>query len=167
MPPSSISIIGFGNVSETRPPNPKPALEREPDPQGDAEWQRLESQGVTEDLTQREIIDLTSVTMDLPFSNSHPSSAGHSLKYMGTLVLRQQNWPSDMVNAVADMKCSTCQELQRPKIQRSAAVKDDLDFGDIVAMDGISWEKPSRSRIQLLSLCRLRHQLSNSRCRAA
>ena len=148
MPPSSISIIGYGNVSETKPP--EPPRERDPDPQGEAELQRLESQGVTEDLTQREIIDLTSSDHGPAFLQLPPKQRRALIKVHGNLghphcqklqnVLRQQNWPSDMVNAVADMKCSTCQELQRPKIQRSAAVKDDLDFGDIVAMDGISWK---------------------------
>ena len=63
----------------------------------------------------------------------HP---GHQkLEYM----CRQLNCDDKIIKAISDIRCSTCQESQSPTIPRPSAIKEPLDFGDIVAMDGITW----------------------------
>ena len=37
------------------------------------------------------------------------------------------------------MRCSTCQHHQNPKLQRPATLKQELDFGDKVSVDGTTW----------------------------
>ena len=39
-----------------------------------------------------------------------------------------------------DLKCSVCQ-TQRPKLQRPSTLKEELEFGDKIAMDGVKWTK--------------------------
>ena len=40
-----------------------------------------------------------------------------------------------------DLKCSVCQTQQRPKLQRPSTLKEELEFGDTIAMDGVKWTK--------------------------
>ena len=44
-----------------------------------------------------------------------------------------------MIQGLQDMKCSTCQHHQNPKLQRPATLKQELDFGDKVSVDGTTW----------------------------
>ena len=61
----------------------------------------------------------------------HPSHARLSQ------VLREQGHEPSLSQGILDMKRSTCQNEQRPKIQRPATIKDDLDLNDKVGIDGI------------------------------
>ena len=67
----------------------------------------------------------------------HPSHARLSQ------VLREQGHEPSLSQGILDMKCSTCQNEQRPKIQRPATIKDDLDFNDKVGIDGIKYTAAS------------------------
>jgi hypothetical protein len=64
---------------------------------------------------------------------------GHPSHQVLSQVLRRQGYPSHLTQALEDMKCSVCVQHQHPKIQRPATIKAELDFGDKVSVDGVSW----------------------------
>ena len=64
---------------------------------------------------------------------------GHPSHQVLSQVLRRQGYPSHLTQALEDMKCSVCIQHQHPKIQRPATIKAELDFGDKVSVDGVSW----------------------------
>ena len=71
---------------------------------------------------------------------------GHPSPQVLAQVLRQQGYPSHLVRGLEDMKCSTCIQHQAPKIQRPATLKSELDFGDKISVDGITWHNKSKDR---------------------
>ena len=64
---------------------------------------------------------------------------GHPSSQVLSQVLRNQGYPSHMIQGLHDMTCSTCKQHQNPKIQRPATLKQELDFGDKVSVDGTTW----------------------------
>ena len=64
---------------------------------------------------------------------------GHPSSQVLSQVMRNQGYPSHMIQGLQDMKCSTCQHHQNPKLQRPATLKQELDFGDKVSVDGTTW----------------------------
>ena len=54
-------------------------------------------------------------------------------------LLRQQGFRSECVDAVPDMKCSTCEMTSKPKISRPSIIKDPMDFNDKIAIDCLKW----------------------------
>ena len=56
---------------------------------------------------------------------------------------RQLNCSPEILNGLADLKCSTCVENQRPSIPRISSLKTEGDFGDSISMDGITWSNHS------------------------
>ena len=54
-------------------------------------------------------------------------------------VLHQRGYPEELSQGVLDLKCSVCQMQQRPKLQRPSTLKEELEFGDKIAMDGVKW----------------------------
>ena len=56
---------------------------------------------------------------------------------------RQLNCSQEIITGLADLKCSTCIENQRPSIPRVSALKSEGDFGDSISMDGITWSSHS------------------------
>ena len=59
---------------------------------------------------------------------------------------RQLNCPNHILQAIPDMKCSTCTELRPPSISRSAAIHEPMDFGSVVSMDGVTWHNKQGER---------------------
>ena len=66
---------------------------------------------------------------------------GHPSHAVLSQVLRRQRYSSHLIQGLEDMKCSTCQHHQGPRIQRPATIKSELDFGDKISLDGITWTK--------------------------
>lgn len=64
----------------------------------------------------------------------HPSADG--LKAL----LKKQGCRPGAIDAIDDIRCSTCLEQQAPKISRPSALKEPMDFNDKISMDGISWK---------------------------
>ena len=64
---------------------------------------------------------------------------GHPSAQTFSQVMKNKQYDETLVQAIPDMKCSVCQMQQKPKLQRPATLKDDLDFNDKVSMDGIKW----------------------------
>ena len=63
----------------------------------------------------------------------HPSHARLSQ------VLQEQGHAPCLSQGILDMKCSTCTNEQQPKVQRTATIKDDLDFNDRIGIDGVTY----------------------------
>ena len=54
-------------------------------------------------------------------------------------ILQQRGYTQELSRGIMDLKCSVCQTQQRPKLQRPSTLKEELEFGDKVAMDGVKW----------------------------
>ena len=52
---------------------------------------------------------------------------------------RQLKCPERILQAIPDLQCSTCKETQMPRIARPSTIHEHGDFGDVIAMDGITW----------------------------
>eukprot|EP00435_Cladocopium_sp_Y103_P007384 s676_g2.t1 len=50
---------------------------------------------------------------------------------------RQLGWPDAILQAIPNLRCSTCVETGQPKIARSSAIHEPTDFGDVVSMDEV------------------------------
>ena len=59
---------------------------------------------------------------------------------------RQLQCPESMIQAISDLKCSTCQEARGPVISRPSSIHEPCDFGDIVSMDAITWTNAKGSQ---------------------
>lgn len=64
---------------------------------------------------------------------------GHPNRQVLGQVLRQKGYPATMIQALEDYQRSVCQMQKGPKIARPAHLKPEIDFGDKVSVDGISW----------------------------
>ena len=64
---------------------------------------------------------------------------GHPQTRILAQILRQQGHSSETIQGLEDMKCSVCQKHQEPKIQRPSTIKHEMDFGDKISMDGVTW----------------------------
>ena len=56
---------------------------------------------------------------------------------------KQVGCPHEMLQALHDMRCSTCIESKGPQIPRSSAIHEERDFGDVVSVDGVTWTNKS------------------------
>ena len=51
-----------------------------------------------------------------------------------------------ILQAIPEIRCSTCAETSRPSIARPSAIHEPSDFGEVVSMDGISWTNKQGER---------------------
>ena len=54
-------------------------------------------------------------------------------------ILKQRGYDAELSQGVLDLKCSVRQMTQKPKLQRPATLKEALEFGDKVSVDGVKW----------------------------
>ena len=111
--------------------------------------ERLETGTDAGEKLDRIVVDLTCQKHGPKFLELSPEeqqwllklhrNMGHPGHQKLTYMCKQLNCDERILKAVPDIKCSTCQESQTPTIPRPSAIKEPLDFGDIVAMDGITW----------------------------
>ena len=47
--------------------------------------------------------------------------------------------PNNLLQAIPDLRCSTCLETSQPKVARNSAIHETVDFGDIISMDEVLW----------------------------
>ncbi len=59
---------------------------------------------------------------------------------------KQLGCPPEIIQAIPDLKCSTCVETRAPAISRPSTIHPTGDFGDILAMDGITWTNSQGSQ---------------------
>ena len=55
------------------------------------------------------------------------------------LFCQQMGCQPHIIDALEDIRCSTCLETKSPEIARPSAIHSSLDFGDVVGMDGVKW----------------------------
>ena len=125
---------------------PEPKRPRTHEPMDVA--QRVSEPEKTESI-DRHVIDLASQKHGPRFMMLKPETQAWLLKvhrnlgHPGAMKLtefcRQLGCPSEILQAIGDLKCSTCAENQDPKIARPSSIHDHGDFGDVVAIDGITW----------------------------
>ena len=64
---------------------------------------------------------------------------GHPSGERLSTLLRAQGFRAEVAQAALDLKCSTCQEHQHPKLARPGSIRDELDFNDRICMDEFEW----------------------------
>ena len=64
---------------------------------------------------------------------------GHPEPAKLSKILQQRGYSQELSQGILDLKCSVCQMQQRPKLQRPSTLKEELEFGDKIAMDGVKW----------------------------
>lgn len=52
---------------------------------------------------------------------------------------RQLSCSSEVIQAVPDLRCSTCNETKTPEIARPSTIHPECDFGDVIMMDNLEW----------------------------
>ena len=52
---------------------------------------------------------------------------------------QQLGWPNRILQAIPDLRCSTCLATSQPKLARPSAIHEPTDFGDVASMDEIVW----------------------------
>ena len=68
---------------------------------------------------------------------------GHPNAQKLRLFCPQLGCSPEILEAINDLECSTCQETKGPEIAKPSAIHPNLDFGDVVGMDGIKWTNKS------------------------
>ena len=74
-------------------------------------------------------------------------------------VLQQRGYSDELVRGVLDLKCSVCQMQQQPRLQRPATLKEELNFGDKISMDGVKWSNKQGQDFHFLPFHLSRYQL--------
>lgn len=86
---------------------------------------------------------------------------GHPANDRLAMLLKQQGASPEVIEGVHAFRCSVCSMQSPPKHSRPATIKEELDFNDRVAIDGLKFVyKFSGSKFSLVPLCRFRNQLS-------
>ena len=67
-------------------------------------------------------------------------------------VLQQQNVDPAIVQGVEDFRCSTCVELQEPRISRPASLPEPREFNDCVGCDLVTWTSKNGKQFQFLHM---------------
>lgn len=141
----------YGDRS-TESPAPEVPVQGPPsEPRGSQEHHENQNQGNSH--SDRISIDATSTQHGERFRalSNHDKhllvrmhkNLGHPSPQMMSQVLRQKGYPVTWSQGILDMKCSVCQAQQRPSIARPATLKQELDFGDKVSIDGVTWTSQS------------------------
>lgn len=51
----------------------------------------------------------------------------------------QQMGRPEMIEAIDDLRCSACIESKGPELAKPSSIHTNLEFGDVVSMDGVKW----------------------------
>ena len=60
---------------------------------------------------------------------------------------RQTGCPSEVLEGIDHLKCSTCEESKGPTIARPSAIHSQGDFNDCISMDGVTWTNKNGIRM--------------------
>lgn len=101
------------------------------------------------EASERETIDLASqkhgpAFLQLPSEKQAwllklHRNLGHPSVSKLRVFCQQLQCSEEILKAIQDLKCSTCQETQPPRQARPSAIHDARDFGDMISIDGITW----------------------------
>ena len=64
---------------------------------------------------------------------------GHPAPHKFASLLRQQGFRPAIVQAGLRLQCAICDSSREPKKPRPAALREEYEFNDVVAMDGLTW----------------------------
>ena len=64
---------------------------------------------------------------------------GHPSPEKLSTILRQQGYRPEICQAALQLQCPTCVKHSLPKSGRTGSLRDDSDFNDRIAIDGVSW----------------------------
>ena len=108
-----------------------------------------QAHGESEKVEYRQTVDLTSQKHGPLFLKLRSEEQAWLLKlhrnmgHPGAQKLvefcRQLNCPSHILQAIPEIRCSTCLETSRPTIARPSSIHEPLEFGEVISMDGITW----------------------------
>ena len=68
---------------------------------------------------------------------------GHPSASKLQIVLKQQGYGTGMIEAITDFKCSTCHEMQNPRVARPSVLSEPREFNDCVGCDAVTWTSAS------------------------
>ena len=74
------------------------------------------------------------------------SNLGHPHAERLRKTLQLQSCSKEILDAIDDFRCSTCHELQRPKIPRPAAISDVTEFNQCIGCDLVTWSTKEGKR---------------------
>ena len=107
------------------------------------------SENTQQQLTQRQCIDLVSQKHGPRFLQLSSDIQAWLLKLHRNLghpgsqklaeFCKQLGCSAEIIAAIPEIKCSTCLETSGPTIARPSAIHPESDFGDVIAMDGVTW----------------------------
>ena len=155
-----LCITVFACPHETEPETAaeRPA-EREVGVRADCREPASESVETQESCDPRMHLDVGSPLQDSAFRSLHPCDRQWLLKAHRNLghpnneklqqALRDQHMPEAMIEAAKALRCSTCEEVQRPKLARPATLKDHLDFNDRIAIDELIFTSQAGQRFHV------------------
>ena len=159
--PATLSIMLFA----TEKPKPVQALENPPD-QATTELQEptlsnpdqqsvhnskqsKETDETKEEASERNVIDFTQshhgplihalLQKERDWLIRMHQNLGHPNNQKLGMMLTQQGVEQRLVQAVQDLRCSSCQEAKGPVLGKVATVHEPLDFNAVVSVDGVKW----------------------------
>lgn len=65
-------------------------------------------------------------------------------------VLKHQGYDDSLIQGLSDYRCSTCHELQEPRIARPAHLSEPREFNDCVGCDLVTWTAKTGKKYQFL-----------------
>ena len=77
---------------------------------------------------------------------------GHLAPVKLAHLLKQQGFRPGMIRAARELQCSECDACAAPKHPRPAKYHENLDFNDVIAMDGLSWRSKEGREFHLYHL---------------
>ena len=77
---------------------------------------------------------------------------GHPSGERLSTLLRSQGFRAEVAQAALELKCSTCQENQQPKLARPGSIRDELDFNDRICMDEFDWTNKDGTQFRVFHI---------------
>ena len=142
------------------PKRVREALEEQPSTHGNGENQD-KGNNVTQDNMSEKIQQSTvqhgTKFLALPIAyRQWISKLHHNLGHPSSRklqnVLQQQGVEPSIVQGVEDFRCSTCVELQEPRISRPASLPEPREFNDCVGCDLVTWTAKSGKQFSFLHM---------------
>ena len=164
-PPARLLVSLFGRPRETNPPimeDSRESLKRRDDSIEDANPQptkrflsnhehpesenikKMDSGDILEDKTSSKTVHHGPKFLQLDKAHQQwvmkiHQNLGHPSAHKLKIVLKDQQCPQSVIEAIDDYRCSVCHESQRPRHARPSTTSSIKDFNDSVGCDGIQW----------------------------
>ena len=155
--PSSLPSGTHSSVPENSRTSGGSEMKNETDSQQRS--QDLTTPETSQGLTSSQVSDVHSAKQSARFQalprdeqvallRAHKNLGHPSGERLSTL-LRAQSYRAEIAQAALDLKCSTCQESQQPKLARPGSIRDELDFNDRICMDEFDWTNKEGTKFRV------------------